>query len=115
MENENMNVEPEVVSSEVVETQKPKANGMSIAGLVIGIVAIVLSCCCNGIFAAIVGIVGLVLSILGKKEQPCGLATAALVVSIIGTALGIVFFIVSLTPAYRNMYQNTLKQFYDLY
>jgi len=69
---------------------------MHIAGLVLGIIA------CSGIipglnvltvyFALPAGIVGIILSILGKKKlaaagQPTNVATAGLVLSIIGTIL----------------------------
>lgn len=82
MENENMNM-----NTEVVETPK-KANGLSIAGLVLGIVAFPISCCYG--IGTIFAIVGLILSIIGMKKQKGGLATAALVVNIIALIFGII-------------------------
>lgn len=83
MENENMNVE-----SEVVDTEPKKANGLSIAGLVLSIVALPINCCYG--LGTIFAIVGLILSIIGMKRQKCGLATAALIVSIVSIVIGII-------------------------
>jgi len=64
---------------------------MAIAGLVLGIVSAV-----AGWFLPVVpiitGVVGIILSVMGRKQaaaagQPLGVATAGLVLSIIGTAL----------------------------
>lgn len=72
----------------------------SIVGLVLGIVASVLAW--GGIYLSIValvcGIVGLIFAIKGRKlakasEGPTGLATAALVLSIVGTSLSVIGFI----------------------
>ncbi len=69
-----------------------KANGLQIAGLVCGILAICTSCC-YGIPGIILGIVGLVCSILGNRDNKNGLGIAALVCSIIGLILGVVMLI----------------------
>lgn len=71
--------------------------GMSVAALVLGIVSAV----CGwwglalGIISLICGIVGIVLAVKGKKAAteagaPTGLATAGLVLSIIGTCLSVI-------------------------
>ena len=83
MENENMNFQ-----SEVVETEPKKANGMSVAGLVLGIVALPINCCYG--LGTIFAIIGLILSIIGMKKQKCGLATAALIVSIVAIVIGVI-------------------------
>ena len=69
---------------------------MVVAALILGIASLALSFW--GKFAIIgvgCGIAGIILSILGKKKQPekAGMAKAALVLSIIGTALSAVLFI----------------------
>jgi len=69
-----------------------KANGLQIAGLVCGILAICTSCC-YGIPGIILGIVGLVCSILGNKNNKNGLGIGGLVCSIIGLIFGIVMLI----------------------
>lgn len=73
--------------------------GLSIAALVLGIVAVILAWFyLVNILAIICGIVGIVLAANGKKaataaSAPTGLATAGLVLSIIATCVaGIGFF-----------------------
>lgn len=72
--------------------------GLSIAGLVLGIVATVLAWFYMvNIIALVCGVVGIILAVKGKKATPAGaptgIATAGLVLSIIGTVLaGIGFF-----------------------
>ncbi len=63
-------------------------NGLQIAGLVCGIAAI-LTCCCYGVPAIILGIVGLVCAITGNKRSKSGVGVAGLVCSIIGLIAGI--------------------------
>lgn len=61
---------------------------MAIASLVLGIVAIVFSFIPGLNFLGLIsGIVGLVLGVIAKKKTPSGMATAGLVVSIIGVVL----------------------------
>ena len=69
-----------------------KANGLQIAGLVCGILAICTSCC-YGITGIILGIAGLICSIMGNKNNKNGVGIAGLVCSIIGLILGIVIMI----------------------
>lgn len=79
--------------------QQNNGKGMSIAALVLGIVAVVLAWFYMvNIVAIILGVVGIVLAILGSKKSkaaglPTGLATAGLVLSIIGTALAVIGFL----------------------
>ncbi len=69
------------------------SKGMSIAGLVLGIIACVFAWFGYGaIFALVCGIVGIVLSVKGRKAaiqmgEPSGLGTAGMVLSIIGIVL----------------------------
>lgn len=64
------------------------ANGLQIAGLVCGILAIC-SCCCYGVPAIILGIAGLICSVQGNKRSRNSVGTAGLVCSIIGLVLGV--------------------------
>lgn len=64
------------------------ANGLQIAGLVCGILAIC-SCCCYGVPAIILGIAGLICSVLGNKNSRNGVGTGGFVCSLIGLILGV--------------------------
>ncbi len=73
--------------------------GKAIAGLVLGIVAIVFSFLGTffSILALPMAIVGLVLSVMGRKAllaagQPAGIGTAGLVLGIIAVVLSAIFF-----------------------
>ena len=63
-------------------------NGLQIAGLVCGILAICTSCC-YGIPGIIFGIAGLMCAIIGNNKGKSGVGTAGLVCSIIGLILGV--------------------------
>ena len=69
---------------------------MPVAGLVLGIVSSVGAWIPGVNFVAwIAGIVGIILSVKGKKQleaagQPTGIATAGLILSIVGTALAVI-------------------------
>lgn len=74
--------------------EEKKSNGLAIASLVLGIVSIVFSFIGLSIpLGLIVGIVGIILSVMARKKNPCGMATAGLVLSIIGTILCALMFI----------------------
>lgn len=74
--------------------EEKKSNGLAIASLVSGIVSIVFSFIGLSIpFGLIIGIVGIILGVMAKKKNPCGMATAGLVLSIIGTVLCAIVFI----------------------
>ncbi len=71
-----------------------QGNGKAIASLVLGIVAVVCVFFGYGALLGIVlGIVGLILGISAKKENPSGMATAGVVLSIIAIAICAVGFI----------------------
>lgn len=74
-----------------------KTNPKAVASLVLGIISLVFIF--FGTFAfigMILAIVGLILGISAKKEQPTGLATAGIVLSIVGLAICAVTFIACL-------------------
>lgn len=72
--------------------------GMSVAGLVLGIISLVLFWVpLFNTLALILGIVGIILSAKGKKKSaavgaPTGVGTAGLVLSIIGTVVAAIGF-----------------------
>lgn len=74
-----------------------KTNGKAIAALVLGIFGIFMSFWSAAVIPAIIGIivsiVGLILGVTARKEQPSGMATAGLVLSIIALVLNVVFLI----------------------
>lgn len=81
----------------VVETTAPekKADGLAIASLVLGILAIVLVCC-NTYVAIVAGIVGIVLSVISKKNSgKSGMGTAGMICSIVGIVLAILMIILA--------------------
>lgn len=71
-----------------VDNGSSGTNGLQIAGLVCGILAIC-SCCCYGAPAIILGIAGLICSVMGNKKNRNGVGTAGFVCSIIGLILGV--------------------------
>ena len=66
---------------------------MGVASLVLGIIALVWSLFGGTFLSALVGIIGIILGAVAKKQAPSGVATAGLVLSIIGTILSLLFVI----------------------
>ena len=65
---------------------------MGAAALVLGIISIVMSWI-SPLIAVILGIIGIILGAMAKKKAPSGVATAGLVLSIIGTALAVALYL----------------------
>ena len=83
---------PSYPSQQVMAPQRQTNNGMAITGMILGIISLVLVCCCYGIPF---NILGLVFSIIGlsqiKKnpnQQGKGMALAGLICSIISIVAG---------------------------
>lgn len=75
--------------------------GLSVAGLVLGICAVVIGFIANMAVGIVCGIIGIVLSVMGRKKAtlagaPTGMATAGLVLSIIATAVCAVVWLAAL-------------------
>jgi len=68
---------------------------VGVAALVLGIVSVVFSLILGGAgwVGPIIGIVGIVLGAVAKKKGQGGIATAGLVLSIIGTAISLIITI----------------------
>ena len=83
---------------------------MAIASLVLGIVSAVFAWVPPISFVAwAAGITGIILAVKARKEAPSGIATAGLVLSIIGTALGFIGLICSVCVCVAgNKLQNEL-------
>lgn len=73
------------------EPQQNGSSGMSIAGMVLGIVSII---CCGGL-GIVCGIVGVILSALALKDNKPGrgMAIAGVVCSLVGIVGGIIYLI----------------------
>ena len=71
---------------------------MAIASLILGILGVVSSFFTVGFGGMGLGLIALILGILGRKKaaaenQPKGMATAGMVLGIVGLALGVIFFV----------------------
>ena len=76
--------------------QTNSGGGLAIAGMVLGIICIVL--CWIPFMDVILGIVGLVLSLLGRRSSArSGIAIAGLVCSVIGLALSVIITLAALS------------------
>lgn len=65
---------------------------MGIASLILGIVSIVWSCLGGTWISALIGVAGIVLGAIGKKKNS-SCSVAGLVLSIIGCAIGMAWYI----------------------
>lgn len=100
-----------------------KANGMQIAGLVLGIIGIPASCCYG--IGLIFGIIGLILALVGNKQNKgSGVGIGGLVCSIIAIIFGILaatYYIMIImgmmgSGPYADMVQDIMENMgYDLY
>lgn len=71
-----------------MENNNEKMNVMGLVGMILGILAVILSFVpCIGIYAIFPGVIGLIFSILGMKKVKKGMAIAGLVCSLIGTGV----------------------------
>lgn len=76
------------------QQQEPqKRNGLEIAALVLGIIAIPLGCCYG--VGAVPGLVGIILGIVSKKkgEKLSGMALAGIICSVVGILIGIAVWV----------------------
>jgi hypothetical protein len=108
----NVGVAPQVYGQAPMQTAPQQGNGMAVAGMVLGIVSLVLICI--WFLSPICAIVGLCLSIVGKKRSEetntgKGMAIAGIVLSCITLALLLLGLIVGLMgismmgETFRNM------------
>jgi len=68
--------------------------GLSIASLVLGIVAVVL--CCFGWVSIICAVLAIIFGVVGKKKGGAGMAKAGLILGIIALAVYAVLYIIAL-------------------
>ena len=92
-------------SEPVVDNGSEGAPGLAIAALVMGIISIVLTCCCGS--GIIFGIAGLIMAIVANKQRKSGVGTAGLICSIVGIVFNvlslIVYFFAELIPMMMSM------------
>jgi hypothetical protein len=92
--------------------QKPKTgNGMGIASLVLGICSIVI-CCCYGI-GIIPSVLALIFGILQQRKNPNGIATAGIVLGIVGILCNLVFLIYMIIFFSYASDSNAWQQFFE--
>jgi uncharacterized protein YqhQ len=73
-----------------MENNNEKMNVKGLVGMILGILALVLSFVpCLGVYAILPGLVGLIFSILGLKNVKKGMAIAGLICSLIGTSIAV--------------------------
>lgn len=93
------NKEPEVMEQKVEEKQAEvvnngnESNGMAVASLILGIISVLINFIGYSWVGLILGIIGIILGVNAKKKNPSSMASAGLVLSIIGTVLCSVVFI----------------------
>lgn len=77
------------------QTNTPQQSGLGIAGMIIGIISLLLACFVVGGFF---GVIGLILSIvaLTQKDRKSGMAIAGIVLNAIAIVIMVLMFIVSL-------------------
>lgn len=103
---------------------KQPANNMAVTSMVLGIVSLLVSCCCfpvGFIIGFALGMGGLVLAVLSKKGKPfSGYAIAGLVLSILGICGSLFIFICYLItanlmkdPEYAALFNEILRQYYN--
>lgn len=71
-----------------------KTDTLAIVSLILGIASIVFGCCITYLGIAL-GVGGIICSVMSKKKQKSGLATAGLVCSIIGIVFAVIWIIFS--------------------
>ena len=95
-QNENQPKE-QVTDSHPISVQNKNGKGLAIASLVLGIVSVIVAWWgFAALFSVATSIVGIVLGVMAKKTMPSGetgIATAGLVISIIGLCLSVLIFI----------------------
>ncbi len=81
-----------VYEQPVAPEQPQKTDTLAIVALILGIAAIVFGCCITYLGIAL-GIGGIICSVMSKKKQKSGMATAGMVCSIIGIVLALIWII----------------------
>ncbi|MBQ2803745.1 MAG: DUF4190 domain-containing protein [Lachnospiraceae bacterium] len=94
----------------VVEEPK-ETNGLAIAALILGIIALITGCCASWI-GIIFGIPGIICAVLSKKKGKSGMATAGLVMSIIGIVIGLAVTLIAVATSAAIMGEISSYDYY---
>ena len=81
-----------VYEQPVAPAQPQKTDTLAIVSLILGIAAIIFGCCVTYVGIAL-GIGGIICSVMSKKKQKSGMATAGLVCSIIGIVFAVIWIV----------------------
>lgn len=91
---QNNSYEQQPAYQQPVPPEQPqKTDTLAIVSLILGIAAIVMSCCVTYLAIGL-GIGGIICSVMSKKKQKSGLATAGMVCSIIGIVVAVLWIII---------------------
>lgn len=111
--NQSFNQQPYQQYDPMGGQQPQGSQGMSVAAMVLGIVAIVGACCCTYV-GIICGIIAVVLGIISKKQQREGaqMALAGIICGAVGFVIGLITLIINLVNIANgnNPLQNILDQ-----
>lgn len=91
-----------------------ESKGLAIAGLIVSIIGLLLSCCCG--CGIILAIVGLILSIVGIKKCPTakGMAIAGTIMSAIGIIISVIWICVMLfNPTFKEDFKEGFEAGYN--
>ena len=73
--------------------EKEKMNVLGLVGLILGIIAALLSFVpCVGMWAIVPGFIGIIMSAIGLKHVKKGMAIAGLICSLVGTSIGVYWY-----------------------
>jgi membrane associated rhomboid family serine protease len=93
-------------SVETRPTEQKQSNGFAIASLVIGIIALLGSCCYGGLL----GILGIIFGIVAiKKSQSQGMSIAGIATSAVALLITIVILAVGIMALRNPEFQNALE------
>lgn len=101
---------PQGMYGQPVYQQPRQISGLSIAGLVLGILGLVSSFILNWV-SALIALVGLVLSIIGQAMKKSGLGIAAIILSVLGLLAGVGFFVWYLHILSQNGFWQMLQYY----
>lgn len=95
--NQSFNQQPYQQYDPMGGQQPQGGKGMSVAAMVLGIVAVVGACCCTYV-GIICGIIAVVLGIISKKQQREGasMALAGIICGAVGFVIGVVTTIINI-------------------
>ncbi len=91
---DDQNLQNNSYQQPVTPAEPQKTDTLAIVSLILGIAAILLGCCVTYLGIAL-GVGGIVCSVLSKKKQKSGLATAGMICSIIGIVFAVLWIVCS--------------------